>query len=49
MNIWLIVDAIGLGVFSIIGASVVFQIFGIELSSNAIWRNDYCNWWWDIT
>ncbi|MBS1267778.1 MAG: hypothetical protein MAG458_00491 [Nitrosopumilus sp.] len=30
MNIWLIVDAIGLGVFSIIGASVVFQILGLD-------------------
>jgi len=30
MNIWLIVDAIGLGVFSIIGASIVFQILGLN-------------------
>ena len=30
MNIWLIFDAIGLGVFSIIGASIAYQIVGLE-------------------
>lgn len=29
MNIWLIFDAIGLGVFSIIGASIAYQIVGL--------------------
>lgn len=30
MNIWLIFDAIGLGVFSIIGASIAYQIVGLN-------------------
>jgi len=30
MNIWLIFDAIGLGVFSIIGASIAYQIIGLD-------------------
>jgi len=30
MNIWLIFDAIGLGVFSIIGASIAYQIVGLD-------------------
>ena len=30
MNIWLIVDAIGLGVFSIIGASIAYQLVGMN-------------------
>ena len=30
MNIWLIFDAVGLGVFSIIGASITYQIVGLD-------------------
>jgi uncharacterized membrane protein YeiH len=30
MNIWLVVDAVGLGVFSVIGASIAFQIVGMN-------------------
>lgn len=30
MNIWLIFDAVGLGVFSIIGASIAYQIVGLN-------------------
>ena len=30
MNIWLIFDAVGLGVFSIIGASIAYQIVGLD-------------------
>ncbi len=30
MNVWLIFDAIGLGVFSIIGASIAYQIVGLD-------------------
>ncbi|MHA7647817.1 trimeric intracellular cation channel family protein [Nitrosopumilus sp. S4] len=30
MNIWLIFDAVGLGVFSIIGASIAYQIIGLN-------------------
>jgi len=30
MNIWLIFDAIGLGVFSIIGASIAYQVVGLN-------------------
>ena len=30
MNVWLIFDAVGLGVFSILGASIVYQIFGLN-------------------
>jgi uncharacterized membrane protein YeiH len=30
MNIWLVFDAVGLGVFSIIGASVAYQIVGLN-------------------
>lgn len=30
MNVWLIFDAVGLGVFSIIGASVAYQIVGLN-------------------
>jgi uncharacterized membrane protein YeiH len=33
MNIWLIFDAIGLGVFSIIGASIAYQIVGLDFLS----------------
>ncbi len=30
MNVWLIFDAVGLGVFSIIGASIAYQIVGLN-------------------
>ena len=30
MNVWLIFDAVGLGVFSIIGASIAYQIVGLD-------------------
>ena len=30
MNTWLVFDAIGLGVFSIIGASIAYQIVGLS-------------------
>lgn len=30
MNVWLIFDAIGLGVFSIIGATVAYQLIGLD-------------------
>ncbi len=30
MNVWLIFDAVGLGVFSIIGASIAYQIVGLH-------------------
>ncbi len=30
MNIWLIFDAVGLGVFSILGASIAYQIIGLN-------------------
>lgn len=30
MNVWLIFDAIGLGVFSIIGATVAYQLVGLD-------------------
>ncbi len=30
MNIWLIFDAIGLGVFSILGASITYQVIGLH-------------------
>ena len=30
MNIWLIFDAVGLGVFSILGASIAYQVVGLE-------------------
>ena len=30
MNIWLVFDAIGLGVFSILGASIAYQVVGME-------------------
>ena len=30
MNVWLIFDAIGLGVFSIIGASIAYQVVGLD-------------------
>jgi len=33
MNIWLVFDAIGLGVFSIIGASIAYQIVGLDFLS----------------
>jgi len=33
MNVWLIFDAIGLGVFSIIGASIAYQIVGLDFLS----------------
>jgi len=30
MNVWLVFDAVGLGVFSILGASIAYQIVGLE-------------------
>ena len=30
MNIWLVFDAVGLGVFSILGASIAYQIIGLN-------------------
>ena len=30
MNVWLIFDAVGLGVFSIIGSTVVYQLVGLD-------------------
>ncbi|MGV7226739.1 MAG: trimeric intracellular cation channel family protein [Nitrosopumilus sp.] len=30
MNIWLVFDAVGLGVFSILGASIAYQVVGLE-------------------
>jgi len=33
MNVWLVFDAIGLGVFSIIGASIAYQIVGLDFLS----------------
>ena len=30
MNVWLVFDAVGLGVFSILGASIAYQIVGME-------------------
>ena len=30
MNVWLVFDAVGLGVFSILGASIAFQIVGLN-------------------
>ncbi|MDH3339963.1 MAG: trimeric intracellular cation channel family protein [Nitrosopumilus sp.] len=33
MNVWLIFDAVGLGVFSILGASIAYQIVGLNFLS----------------
>ena len=30
MNVWIIFDAVGLGVFSILGASIAYQVVGLE-------------------
>ena len=30
MSIWLVFDAVGLGVFSILGASIAYQVIGLE-------------------
>jgi len=30
MTIWLVFDAVGLGVFSILGASIAYQVVGLE-------------------
>jgi len=30
MNVWLVFDAVGLGVFSILGASIAYHIVGLE-------------------
>ena len=30
MNIWLVFDAVGLGVFSILGASIIYHIVGLD-------------------
>jgi len=30
MNVWLVFDSVGLGVFSILGASIAYQIIGLE-------------------
>jgi uncharacterized membrane protein YeiH len=30
MTVWLVFDAVGLGVFSILGASIAYQIVGLE-------------------
>jgi len=30
MNVWLVFDAVGLGVFSILGASIAYQVVGLE-------------------
>ena len=33
MNVWLVFDAVGLGVFSILGASIAYQIVGLNFLS----------------